>query len=161
MHRDVRSRTGLPMQQQALVQLIVAGILMAALCIGAAFLYAYGFGHRNVRSMAPVLGAFMRAGADGNLIEGHRLLSVEGMVTTPRDQLAEIFGQRELFDGFDQVRVTSMHITTPEMSGGLETATVTASVYYLDRTPAQLEATMHYEPSGWRIRSFQLSRDDS
>ena len=160
MSRDVRPRPELAMQQQALVQLIVAGVLMATLCLGAALAYVYGFGHRSVRSVAPVLGTFMRAGADGNLTEGHRQMSLDGMADVSRDELAEIYGLRDLFDGFDHVQVDSFRIEPSDQPGDMETATVTATVYYDSRPPALLEATMDLEPSGWRIRSIRLSRGD-
>jgi hypothetical protein len=156
-----RSGAGLQMQQQALFQLIVGGILVAVLCVGMAYVSFGGLGRRNVRSVAPVIESFMRAGADANALAGHSLYSAEGLREVTRQDVDALFARRDLFDGFRNVSVSSLRFAPGTGPAIPESATVIAVSHYDHAAPARIVAQLDLDPSGWRLRSIRITRDES
>jgi hypothetical protein len=147
------------MQQEAVVKLVGGGTLIAAVTVAAALAYVVGFGDHSVRSVAPLVGAFMRAGAADDALAGHRLFSATGLNDLTRDDLATLYARRELFEGFDHVRVRLFRVRPPAYPAGAETGTVVATVYYVGRPPARLDAELDLEAGGWRLRTVRITRE--
>lgn len=153
-----RQSGALQMQQQAMVQLIVGGVIMALLCAGSAFVYVVGFGPSSMRNVPPLLAAFMRAGAEGDVLAGHSLFSDEGLRISQTDRVSNLFAERDRYEQFDYVRVESFRTHPASSPGRPETATVVATVYYTDGRPGRIDAELDLDPRGWRIRAIQVVR---
>jgi hypothetical protein len=102
----------------------------------------------------------MQSGEDQNVITGHALYSVEGLRRTSRDDLADLYGQRHLFEGFERVRVTSFERVPSDDPLAPEMAVARALVFYDTDPPAQIDARLDADASGWRIRTIHIARGE-
>lgn len=153
-----RGGQALEMQQQALVLLLVASVVVFLVVLFAAYFTIAPLGTHSPRAVAPVLGAFMRAGAAQNARIAHTLLSVSGIRRYEVSDVAALFAQRELFEGFERLQVRSMRMLPPDGPVDPERAVVEASVRYEALPPARLRATLSLEEGDWRIETVEISR---
>jgi hypothetical protein len=149
------------MQRSAFIQLTVAAVLFFVLIMGAAYVFLVPLGQRNVRGVAPVLGEFMQAGRDLDVVTGHSLLSRRGLATYSREDLAEYYAMRNLFEGYDRLKVTSFEVKPNNDPFVPETAKAAAIVHYDEGPAARLDVELDFEETAWRIRSFGIARQES
>lgn len=148
------------MQQQALVLLIVASVVVFLVVLFAAYFTIAPLGTHSPRAVAPVLGAFMRAGAADNPRIAHTLLSVTGIRRYDVSDVSALFAQRELFEGFERLQVRSMRMLPRESPAAAESAVVEATIRYEALPPARLRATLSLEEGDWRIETIEVSRGE-
>lgn len=148
------------MQRTAFIQLTVSAVLFFALIMGAAYVFLVPLGQRNVRGVAPLLGDFMEAGRDRDLVAGHALFSVDGLSNYSREDLADYYDERHLFEGYDRLKVTSFESTPNPDPFVSQTAKAAAIVHYENGPPARLDAELDFEETAWRIRSVGIARGD-
>lgn len=153
-----RASAALRMQQEALVQLVVGGVLVLGLAVAAAFVAVIGLGPTSIRSVPPLLNAFMEAGQSGDVLGGHRLFSERGLRANNPGEVARLFERRNLFEGYRSVRVDRFDVQEPESPSMPETAIVVATVTYDQGPPARIDARLDMEPLGWRIGSIRIAR---
>ncbi|MFN2115204.1 MAG: hypothetical protein ACK2T6_05780 [Anaerolineae bacterium] len=150
--------SALEMQRTAFVQLTSAVLLFFVIVMVAAYVFMVQVGRRDVRGVAPVLGGFMEAGRDSNVVAGHSLLSSRGLADMSREDLAALYADRHLFAGYDRLRLTSFSSAPSDDPFVSETATVAAIVEYDDGLPARLDAQLDLEDTTWRIQSISIAR---
>jgi|GEM_PF-5365611 len=157
--RPRRRSAALEMQQRAFVQLTIAAVVFFVIVVAAAFLFVAPLRGPGIRGVAPVLGAFMEAGRTQDVLAGHALLSVRGLRQHSRDDIADLFAQRQLFEGYRRLKVTSFTMEhSDEDPFVTTTAKVVAIAYYSDGPPAQVEADLDYDDTDWRIRRIRVIR---
>jgi hypothetical protein len=154
-----RRNAALEMQQSAFIQLSIAAVLFFILIIGATYLFMMPLRQGSVRGVAPLLGGFMEAGRDRDVLAGHALFSAQGLTNYSRDELADLYAERRLFEGYDRLKVTSFETYPNDDPFVPKTAVVAAVVHYDTGQPARLEAELDLEETTWRIRTVRYSRD--
>jgi hypothetical protein len=153
-----RPSLALDMQRQALVQVLIGGVVVGSLCVGAALVRFVGLGHRSVRSIIPIVEAYMAAGSRQDVLGGHVLFSEAGLRETSPADLAARYDERELYVGYDHVRVTTFRVLLPTDQISPETAVVVATAYYDGAPTSRIDARMDLEEAGWRLRSINVTR---
>jgi hypothetical protein len=159
--RALHTNLALQMQQQAMVELIVGGVLMALVVIGAAWFVLVRANSRGIGAVMPVLGSFMEAGVANDVLRGHALFSNGGIVEYTRDDLAALFDQRDLFDSFQRLQARSFqHLPRREVTR-VDQVRLTVDVYYATHEPARMDVLLDREETvGWRIRWIKITRDE-
>ena len=146
------------MYNQVFVRLIVAATITFVVIFAAAYVYLVPLGQRSVRNVLPVADGFMRAAAAGDTVSARLLLSSD----TLRDSAAidQLLAQPALFAGYDGLVTRSFEMLPPAQTGGVDMATLGATVRYVDGPPAQLHAVLVLENEAWRINDLRLTPSD-
>jgi len=146
-------------QQALFTQLIGGGFLFLFLLLGAFYLgYLRPRAKFNAGAVRPILVAYMEAGKAADSLNAHRLFSEDGMRSMSREDLDAAFDDRSLFDGYNDLQVTSFtHLPAGTVVAN-DVARVSGVVTYGDQAPATLEAEMELDNEAWRLRSITLSR---
>jgi len=154
-----RRNAALEMQQQVLVQLVMASFVLFALLLGVGYGLVLLRSTHSPRAITPVLEAFMRAGAESDVLTGHRQLTNSALRRYSRDDVATLFAQRDLFAGFESVRVSRLQFRSAAGPSAVETAEVEAVAGYAELPPARLTALLALEDGEWRLEWVRVSRE--
>jgi hypothetical protein len=144
------------LSNQVFVRLMVAATVTFVVIFAAAYVYLAPLGQRTVRSVVPVVDAFMRAGSTGDSTRALLFLSSDAL-RTRQTGMDQVLDQPELFAGYSGLVTRSFRVLPPTETGGVDMAILRATVRYVSAPPAQLDAVLVLENDTWRINDLRIT----
>lgn len=148
-------------QRQAMILLVGGGFVFLLLVLGAFYVAVMRpTAQRSGAEVRPVIEAYLQAGRNGSAHSAHRLFSEAGIRTTPLEQIAAAFEQRDLYEGFEAVRIRSFERLPGGSMSPNELARAEGIVLYAAPLPAAaFSAELEREREVWRLRWIQVQRE--
>ncbi len=147
-------------QQEMFLRVMVAAVITFAVVLAAAFLYVAPLGQKSIRAVVPVVHEFMLAAEDGDVVRAHTTYSSRALKTTTQEDIAELLSQREVFEDYKGVQLTSFYLQPGSSDVEPDTATVDGIVSYESQPPTALRAQLALEGESWRIDWIEIGTDD-
>ncbi len=149
-------------QRTMVVELVLGGLAMVVLLMVAGYFGIIRPRLQNSPALVrPTLDAFMVAGGAGDVAGAHHLFSRAGLRSVSRDDLAAMFSDRSLFDGFQRFQFTAYSRLPAGAVTENELVTVEAAALYQAAPPATLSAELEFEDEDWRLRSIDIHRPEA
>jgi hypothetical protein len=147
-----RGRSGLSpaLYQQAFVRLLLAALVTFAVILGAAFFYVVPLGSDSPGAVAPVLGRFAQAAADGDQLAMRLQLSTDALQSGRADTLALLGAAPWPLAGYRRLTIDHFERLGPDPRGQDMVNTV-ARIELEGAAPGQLQAVLVLEGDDWRI----------
>jgi len=144
-------------QRQAMMWLVLGGLLFALLALAAALFVASPGGAIRTLRIRQTLDGFMVSGREQQALAGHRLFSSRGLIETSLSDVQAMYGRRASFEGYRAMRIASL--TEAEGVDGAvatERMAVEAVALYDEGPNRAVSAIVEREAGEWRILSISV-----
>ncbi len=150
-----RQRASAAVQQEVFVRLLAGGVGFFVLFLVGVYLVLSVAGPRTARGVLPVLDAYMKAGLEQDVRNGHRLFARQALRTVRPADVAAQFADRTLFEGYRGLEITSVKFSSLARRGPTDAA-LQARILYQGQPPGRLTARLLLESGRWRLVSVEL-----
>jgi hypothetical protein len=152
-----------PRQNRLLIVLIIAAVVVLALCAGLFALIFSQVGNvvaNEVPAMQQAVDDFIRAGGKPDVAAGYALFAPEAQQQFTQEDVRKMFVETQLFDQFQSSAVTNFNINANATagSGSVTTAQLDGTTAYSDGT-GTFEAELMKVGNRWMLININLTID--